>query len=232
MLATLTQAVSSIDPDNVPGDDRSPSIGEITGVLENLTQLIYTSSLAKADNKFSPAEATELGEYAIYIVSGSEYMLQQAQKNSLAQHNNILLVGLALWIDDHGGEIAEPEKLVDIMAELANQTTDIEDMTAIFHILGNLINACSMTIKQDTDKSDTNRPWRVLNLNRCIVATRTHDPAIMEQAFTDLITNLAEDAADFFAQGIQQVRQPGYPQAARQVMQRYHDRYNPPVTTH
>ncbi len=227
MLATLTKEMSALEIKPEEQSENAPSIEEVTGVLENLTEVIYADSQAANDEKFGPNEATEFGEYAIYMVNGSSYMLKNANKTSLLQHNNILAIGLALWIGDHGGKINEPQALVDTMAELANQTTEPDDLTEMFHVLSKLINACSLTIKQDMDKSNMGRPWRVLNLNRCIVATRTQDTELMELAFSDLVTNLPEDAPNFFSQGINQVAQENYSDEVREVMQRYQEQNAP-----
>ena len=76
------------------------------------------------------------------------------------------------------------------------------------------------------------RPWRVLLLNRGIVATRSHDPSTMEEAFTFLIRHLPEDAAQFFAAGMQQMEALNYPAHVRQVMEKYHRQWSLNRTLH
>ena len=67
------------------------------------------------------------------------------------------------------------------------------------------------------------RPWRVLNLNYGIVATRSHQPELIEQAYDALIANLPQDARQFFKEGKQQMDLVGYPEEVREVVERYNN---------
>ena len=94
--------------------------------------------------------------------------------------------------------------------------------------MGRVAQATANLIKQDLEKNNPGRPWRVLHLNRGIVATRTHNPELMEKVFDDLVRYLPEDAAAFFAEGMQQMEELDYPQHVRQVMHRYFDLWTRP----
>ncbi|MDX1697273.1 MAG: hypothetical protein R3308_03260, partial [Thiohalobacterales bacterium] len=59
-----------------------------------------------------------------------------------------------------------------------------------------------------------------------IVATRSHDTALMEEAFAALTDRLPEDAGRFFTEGMQQMDALDYPQHVREVMARYHRQWN------
>jgi hypothetical protein len=62
----------------------------------------------------------------------------------------------------------------------------------------------------------------VLLLNQSIIATRSHNPELMEQAFATLTGKLPEDAARFFSEGMQQMDALNYPEHVRKVMEKYH----------
>ncbi|WP_455201868.1 hypothetical protein, partial [Kaarinaea lacus] len=87
--------------------------------------------------------------------------------------------------------------------------------------MGELIGAVSEQTKFDFDSSNHRHPWRVLNLNRGIIATRSQDTNLMELAFDELIRNFPEDAELFFKQGMQQMEELDYPVHVRAVMSRY-----------
>ena len=91
--------------------------------------------------------------------------------------------------------------------------------------MGRIIDAVSPLIREDLEKINPGRPWRVLLLNRCIVATRSHDADRMTEAFDFLVDHLPEDAPGFFAAGMQQMEALDYPAHVRRVMEKYHRRW-------
>jgi hypothetical protein len=106
-----------------------------------------------------------------------------------------------------------------------HETSLLEPLTLF---MGRVAQASSSAIKQDLEKNNPIRPWRILHLNRGIMATRTHNPALMERVFDDLVRYLPEDAPTFFAEGMQQMEALNYPQPVRQIMGRYFDRWTRP----
>jgi len=66
----------------------------------------------------------------------------------------------------------------------------------------------------------------VLLLNHCIVATRSHNPELMEAAFAVLTDKLPADAPRFFSEGMQQMEALDYPGHVREVMEKYHRKWN------
>ncbi|MEA1890854.1 MAG: hypothetical protein U9N50_13895 [Pseudomonadota bacterium] len=79
-------------------------------------------------------------------------------------------------------------------------------------------------IKEDrVDRNNTGRPWRILNLNRGIIATRSHHPEIMPHAYSDLVKNIPDDARQFFNEGQKQMEIVDYPDHVKEIMQQYND---------
>ena len=75
------------------------------------------------------------------------------------------------------------------------------------------------------ERGNPEHPWRVLNLNRAIVATHTHNPRVMEEAFETLLQNLPEDAPAFFREGMGRMEALNYPPRVREVMERYYRKW-------
>ncbi|MGD8566772.1 MAG: hypothetical protein PVJ39_01615 [Gammaproteobacteria bacterium] len=140
------------------------------------------------------------------------------------QENQIktVMVMTALWVARHGGELETIESVVNTLAEIANATTEQQELAELSYMMGELAYAISGQTKFDFENAERHRPWRVLNLNRGITATRSHDTRIMENAFDDLIRNIPEDAESFFRQGVQQTEQLDYPDHVRNVVFRYY----------
>jgi len=87
-------------------------------------------------------------------------------------------------------------------------------------------------IRQDLDNSNPMRPWRIINLNYCIIATRSHDTALMEKSYDVLIKNLPHDAREFFKEGMQQMDIIGYTQEVRAVVEKYDGLWGSGSTLH
>ena len=76
------------------------------------------------------------------------------------------------------------------------------------------------------------RPWRILIINRAIIATRSHDAELMEMAFKSLVESLPEEAARFFEEGLEQMHLIDYPEHVQKLMQHYYLMYGTPQTLH
>lgn len=112
-------------------------------------------------------------------------------------------------------------------ADLAASASDMDQLvTAPGKVMERISDAISSIIRQDLDKSNPGRPWRILLLNRAIVATRSHVPDTMEKAFEVLTNNLPEEAAQFFNAGMQQMDALNYPQHVREVMEKHHNNWS------
>ena len=176
-----------------------------------------------ATDKLSSKEITEIGDHGLQLLNN---LCEWAQALKLPyQHSQVraIMVMVSLWVARHGGEINSIDSVVNTLAEIANSTDEQEALAELSFMMGELINAVSTSSRYDFDNSNRGHPWRVLNFNRGIIATRSHDTRIMEHAFEDLIRNIPEDAERFFQQGMQQMEELNYPDHVRKVVSKYYD---------
>ena len=59
-------------------------------------------------------------------------------------------------------------------------------------------------------------------INRAIVATRSHNPELMEPAFDAIVECLPQEAQRFFAEGMEQMAIIDYPTQVRDLVRRYY----------
>jgi hypothetical protein len=197
-----------------------------SSLVEAFRQLLNVmariESDAQADRMSDSADITEIGEYALRL---QEALAALATNAGLDEHQEALAlvsVNIALWVADHGGRIDTLEPVVDALALLANNLREPSRLEALSHVISRIVAAVSPMISQDLEKLNPGRPWRVLLLNQSIIATRSHNPELMEQAFAMLTGKLPEDAARFFSEGMQQMDALNYPEHVRRVMEKYH----------
>ena len=176
-------------------------------------------TMATIDSSAHNHDLSALGEYALNLCAKGEEIARHLQLDTVMAEFEKLATTLALWIARNGGELLSIEMVVNGYAKFANETHLEKELTELYLISTELIQAIAAPLKLDLDKSNPGRPWRILNLNRAIVATRTLQPAIMEDAFELFTDNMPEEAPQFFSEGMQQMEIANYPVQVRQVME-------------
>jgi hypothetical protein len=102
----------------------------------------------------------------------------------------------------------------------------------LYALTGEIQLAVTPLLQKDLEKSNPGRPWRILLLNRAIIATRTHRPELIELAYDNLVRQLPEEAPQFFRQGMQQMVALDYPLPVRRVVEKYYNLWSVERTLH
>lgn len=173
------------------------------------------------NNPITQDNITQIGEQTIscLIELGA-----WAERMNLDQEKSILeeiALAAAHWVIKNQGEIRSLDLIVNLLAAKANHTADPTVLSALFHVMNDVMEHTSPEIKSDPDKSDPGRPWRMLNFNFAIVATRTKNRELMLKAFDTLGRNLPEDCPQFFEEGLQQSQKAGYGTEIKSIMAEY-----------
>jgi len=174
-------------------------------------------------NALKNDDINKIGDYALTILDelSNTAANQNLQKSLLLL--NRLSIPVAIWIADHGGKINKLEIIVNAFASYANELTDMEQLAAFCDVIRKVIFSVTDEIKMDMEATNPMRPWRILNLNWGIVATRSHNAETMEVVFNQLIKNIPVDARQFFKEGMQQMDVIDYPEHVKVVMEKYNN---------
>ena len=175
---------------------------------------------AESIGKLEAKDVNKIGQYALDLL---ESLLVFVQNKSGEQNRDLLRLSIpvSLWIVHHGGKLSQIDMLVNSLAAYANEITEPYMLAELSAVIKQLVDACDDEIRHDLDQTNMMRPWRILNLNYGIVATRSYQPEIMQQAYDTLVRNLPQDAREFFKEGMQQMDIVGYPDEVREVVERY-----------
>ena len=165
-------------------------------------------------------DISKIGQYALDLL---ESLVVFVQQKTGEQNQDLLRLSLpvSLWVARHAGKLSQIDMMVNYLAIYANEITEPYKLVELSAVIKELIDACDDEIFRDLDQTNMMRPWRILNLNYGIVATRSHQPRIIEQAYETLVKNLPQDAREFFIEGMQQMDIIGYPEEVREVVERY-----------
>jgi hypothetical protein len=201
-------------------DGDEPELPELSRAFGRLTDVM--SRVAADGDRTTTDDVTETGEYALRLCEELTACAQRLGTDAARRQAAALTVNVALWIACHEGRIDALEPVVDALALLANTTREPPRLEALGAVYAAVVGAVSPVIRRDIEKVNPGRPWRVMLLNRSIVATRSHNTDLMEQAFTELSRHLPEDAGHFFTEGMQQMDALDYPEHVRRLMACYH----------
>ena len=223
LIADIVSACAEADRAKPQADPET----DLTVLDQALNNLLEVMQRVQGDAEATGTEdVTEIGEYAIRLI---ESLATSAEKLGLHDQKNALMdlfINISLWIAHQGGLIDTLEPVVDAVAMVANNTRDPQALEALNSVIRQIIDAVPAVISQDLETLNPGRPWRVLLLNYCIVATRSHNTALMEAAFALLTESLPTDAPRFFTEGMQQMDALNYPDHVREVMEKYHRKWN------
>ncbi|GMR01278.1 MAG: hypothetical protein BMS9Abin19_0647 [Gammaproteobacteria bacterium] len=176
-------------------------------------------------------DISQIGQYTLDLLEG---MVAHVQNKTGEQSRELirLSVPVSLWVARHGGKLSQIDMLVNSLAGYANEIIEPHLLAELAAVIKEVIDACDNDICRDVDQTNMMRPWRILNLNYGIVATRSHQPELIEQAYDALVKNLPQDARQFFKEGMQQMDAVGYPDEVREVVERYNNMWGSESSLH
>jgi hypothetical protein len=166
-------------------------------------------------------EATDIGDHGLVLLLKLVDLMERLETSQKRKEVEQISLIFARWILSHGGKINHLESLVNAFAHLANTMQDHKALKKLSILMGRVVDACSPEIKLDRDKNNEFRPWRLLHINRGIVATRTHDLEIMKTVFDELLVYLPEEASNFFEEGMREMDALDYPLHVRELIAFY-----------
>ena len=169
---------------------------------------------------FDEDELSMLGEFGLQRLQELAQAAAAVDQPGHAAELSLMALPFALWIARQGGELRYLAPVVDALAAEANSRPRGEAMKALYGASCELVEAASPRA-QSGEPAGTH-PWRLLLLNRAIVATRSESPELMEAAFDAVVEQLPLDAQRFFAEGMEQMAIIDYPDQVRDVMHRYY----------
>jgi hypothetical protein len=235
---TFRSVLDSALDDHLEALTTVPAAEPFDKLLAAMRQAIDVMQRADADTAatgearvLQSDEISEIGDYTLNLLGEITTRLEKVT----SRDNRDLIrlaVPVALWIGRHGGHIRQLELAVNSLASFANEISDTVQLAELTRVIHEIIDYTADEIIQDLEQTNPMRPWRILNLNYGIVATRSHDTVLMEQAYDVLVKNLPHDARQFFREGMQQMDIVGYPPEVRAVVEKYDSMWGSDSTLH
>lgn len=203
------------------------ALAEVHPVLEERPLHRYLHTLEGLDRQYGGSARLPV-EDADELVAATLTELAHVA-NELRQDAEVVQVadlttGVALWAIRHGVAIEPVEPVANALAVRANAAREKPELSAIFGLMQGVIAHVAPRLAADLERSNPERPWRILHVNFAITAIRTEDPALMGIAFDALDAALPGEAAGFYAEAMALALAPGIAPAVRESIEARHGR--------
>ena len=138
-----------------------------------------------------------------------------------------LTVGVALWAIRHAVALTLVEPVANALAIHSNAARDKAELSALVGVMHGVIAHVAPRLSPDLERSNPERPWRILHANLAITAIRTEDPALMALAFDALDQALPAERAGFYSEALALALAPRIAPAVREAVEARHRTWNP-----
>jgi hypothetical protein len=222
-ISEAFEALSDVICDTWDGSDE-PSPILVSKAMLQLFEVLDendSSNPVAADKPLKSDEIDELGDYGLTLLQEMSAFAADLGLKDISEQVEDLTFPFSIWMARHNTEIKNIAPVVNAVARQANVIQEPHQLKQLYYYINEILDNLSPAISQDLEKTNPMRPWRILIINRAIIATRCYDTDFMNKAFETLIDSLPEDAARFFQEGVEQMHQIDYPEHVKELMQHY-----------
>ena len=185
----------------------------------------HLSSLERIDRQYGgsvPLQLEGADELVGTVVTAIAQLGADVGGPGAEEETAALLLGVALWAVRHDVAIVAVEPVVNALAYRSNQARSRAELAAAFGLMQGVIAHVAPRLAADLERSNPERPWRLLHLNLAITAIRTEDPEMIDFAFDALEAALPDERAGFFAEALARALAPGVHDMVRNRIEERH----------
>lgn len=219
----IMQAILARDAEaqKIMGDNSGP-----LALASALSDFFEIAAALESDESYMDSDdMKEFGSYGLDLLDRLDFLVRKLEIMDQRDNVSHAFPSLAVWLARHDAIIENLQGTADGFALIVNGLTERQDLAEMCQIMEEVIEAASDKLQMDDDRSNPLRPWRIINLNSGIAATRSLDPELMEQTYEKLGRRLPYDMQGFLADGKMQMMAQNVPEAVSEVMNRYAEKW-------
>lgn len=232
--AIAPAVVSAGKKAGVEDPDSSPSA--LTRAMHQLMELleILVGQLHNSEDigEISLDELSELGDYGIRLLMDFSTVAAGLELPQESEEMEDITLPLALWIVRHKGELRTLEPVINSLARLANRFREPSQLHQLYDLSVELIEALEPLMEKQRELAEKAQPWSILLMNQAIIATRSYQPELIDEAYQTLCRLLPDQAPEFFREGMEQIDALDYPQNVREIVEKYYNLWSQPRILH
>lgn len=210
-------------PDDPETRETTRSLGDALAQFVDIAEHVDAGD--EVLTQLTPGDMDRIGDHVLTlmeaVVAGVQGHMGPADEAMLQR----AVAGTAVWLARAGARLQHLEPVANAFAAVANQTQDPAELAALCRLMEEVLMGAGPAVKADLEVSNPVRPWRMMNLNWGIIATRSQDTALMRRAFDRMAEHIPADMPSFFREGMGEMERAGYPADVKDVMQTYHDQW-------
>lgn len=193
-----------------------------------LRQLGTLESLDRQYGGSAPLELEDAPELVAALHTQLAHWESEATRRKLDAHEHIaaITIGVGIWAVRHDVELTAVEPVTNALAWGSNEARNKQELAAIFGLMQGIIAHVTPRLQADLERSNPERPWRMLHVNFAITAIRTEDPALMDFAFDALDSALPDERRAFYSEALARALSPRIPAPVRQCIEARHTRWS------
>lgn len=172
-----------------------------------------------ADGALPVAGVDEALDEALSAAAHVEAALARHALEHQVANLDTAVLALGYWAARHEVGIRHPDMWVNALARRANAAQTRQDCAAAFALMQGAIHHLSPALSPDLERSNPERPWRILNLNFAITGIRSGDGALMRFAFDQLNRALPAEAPGFYQEAHERAGAEGFPAEHRSLIE-------------
>jgi len=219
----VTQAVlaKSDEAETIMQDESGPLA--LARALSDFFQI--AGALEQGAARLEQDELDEFCAYGLDLLDRLAFLVRKLEVMDKRESVARMFASMGVWVARRGATIDNLEGTADGFGMIVNGTSSPEDLRALAGLMEEVVAAASTRLQLDEARGDAWRPWRVINLNMGIAATRSLDPALMERTFDNMGRRLPNDMSGFLADGMRQAMFQNVPDEVRALMRRYAEKW-------
>lgn len=219
----VTQAVlaKSDEAETIMQDESGPLA--LARALSDFFQI--AGALEQGAARLEQDELDEFCAYGLDLLDRLAFLVRKLEVMDKRDSVARMFASMGVWVARRGATIDNIEGTADGFGMIVNGTSSPEDLRALAGLMEEVVAAASTRLQLDEARGDAWRPWRVINLNMGIAATRSLDPALMERTFDNMGRRLPNDMSGFLADGMRQAMFQNVPDEVRALMRRYAEKW-------
>lgn len=219
----VTQAVlaKSEEAQSIMEEQSGPVV--LAGALSDYFQIAGALEIGAAH--LEQQELDDLCGYGLDLLDRLAFLVRKIEIMDKRETVARLFASMGVWVARRGATIDNLEGTADGFGMIVNATTASDDLRVLCGLMEEVIEAASERLRLDEERGNAWRPWRVINLNLGIAATRSLDPELMEHTFEKMGRRLPFDMPGFLADGMRQAAFQNVPEEVKDVLRRHMEKW-------